>query len=670
MADRPPIGKSAAFISGKSIISYIGTHFLFFSRPRSSISSKSTYVSYTGFAPKTDFVRPPKKKGNPVITRYPPPPGYQGPYQGSQGGPQALAQGAYPQGYQQPNFQQPPAQGYAQQPGQYQAPAYQQQGAYPQAQGYQQGYPAQGYQANQTGYQAPAQGYQQPYPPQQGAYQGYPAPVAAQPDPNATPYQQPAQAWQQPYQQPYPANGSGYGSQPPQESEPPPAPIPACRSTEQSISVKSEAGTAESNGGKELYLEWDDWDFDFDGAIWPKGNELIDPNFSLGVLIWHPPKQVTRALPSTHHEANENALRPPPPKLGNGESVSIYFDLHNTYEAFLNVRETDDWPHVRDDPAFVEFPKGPCDMIRIEDVCQNRYRDWADVETEVNPRKENSDSIMDNLEQALESGQNSSGGKATPSSGNKLATYVKAEPVSPISKSQEGILASLGVTGPAKPVQDTQGPFPPPPRANLEAPQEQPFENSFENRHEPATTPSRTLRLGYGYPYKKRANTYRRSNIDGMPPRANSYGGYRNNNYGPPQQRNYGSMSLPRPPPPPPQQPPYGSRRGSQSYGRGNGRGTFNESRRSSTQSDGSHRTLAGSDFGEDDTNNAATNGADVDAKMRGNSFSNPCLERTESSTSRKRSYDDGEPEEEKLRQQDDMPRNKRRQPQVAAAYG
>jgi len=41
-----------------------------------------------------------------------------------------------------------------------------------------------------------------------------------------------------------------------------------------------------ANGSKpgELYLAWDDWDFDFDGAIWPKGNEPIDPNLSLGVI--------------------------------------------------------------------------------------------------------------------------------------------------------------------------------------------------------------------------------------------------------------------------------------------------------------------------------------------------------------------------------------------------
>jgi len=33
-----------------------------------------------------------------------------------------------------------------------------------------------------------------------------------------------------------------------------------------------------------LYLGWDDWDFDFDGAIWPKGNDQIDPNLSIGII--------------------------------------------------------------------------------------------------------------------------------------------------------------------------------------------------------------------------------------------------------------------------------------------------------------------------------------------------------------------------------------------------
>ena len=33
----------------------------------------------------------------------------------------------------------------------------------------------------------------------------------------------------------------------------------------------------------------DDWDFDFDGPIWPKSNEPVDPQWSLGVISMYPP---------------------------------------------------------------------------------------------------------------------------------------------------------------------------------------------------------------------------------------------------------------------------------------------------------------------------------------------------------------------------------------------
>ncbi|KAF2803059.1 uncharacterized protein BDZ99DRAFT_526805 [Mytilinidion resinicola] len=580
--------------------------------------------------------RPAKKKGNPVITRYPPPPGYQGPYQGSQPGYQA-PQGGYPQGYQQPNYQQPAAQGYPQQAAGYQAPAnYQQPAAYQQPQTYSQGYSAQAYTQPHAAYQAPAQGYQQ-HQSYQAAYQGYHqtgAPAAAPADPNAAAYQQSAQAWQAPYQQPYPPNANGYSSQPPHDPNATPVPASVQPGTEKSISIQSENASVDPNDQKpDLYLGWDDWDFDFDGAIWPKGNEPIDPNLSLGVLIWHPPKQVTRALKSTFDEAEEDALKPPKPKLGNGESCSIYFGLRNSYEARLDVRQTDDWEHVCDDPVFTKFPVGETEMIRIDDVIRNRDRpDWEHLDDELrfgrDEDRKNSDwNIMDNLEQALESGQTSAG---------KSAPSVKPERgLNRLTQGQEDLLLKLGVTG---------SPTPADPDVQVAV--------SLDAQEERVRTPSHPPR----------------SYEDRRPPsRSHSYGGYRKNSYGPPsQQRAYSSMSHPRPPPPP-RSPPFGSWKRRQSYDRTNGNGAF-DGTHESPKSDGSHRTLAGSDFGGDD-NNTVANDPEIDAKPQVGSFAEPRLDRTDSSTSRKRSYDDGEPEE-KLRQHDDFtPRYKRRQPQVAAAY-
>ncbi|KAJ4366025.1 hypothetical protein N0V95_000251 [Ascochyta clinopodiicola] len=197
----------------------------------------------------------------------------------------------------------------------------------------------------------------------------------------------------------------------------------------------------------ELYLAWDDWDFDFDGAIWPKSNEPVDPNLSLGVIIWHPAKQMTRALPATFEEAEEQSLKPTPEKLGNGESVSIYFTANNSHEAFLDVRQTDDWDYVRDDPAFVMFTDEEMqnNLVPVEDCIAQRDRLDEPVDADAKAgdavMQEADWSIMDHLEQAL----------STSGEDSKTAALTRTDaPVNP--QTQEDILASLGVTGLPKPV--------------------------------------------------------------------------------------------------------------------------------------------------------------------------------------------------------------------------
>jgi hypothetical protein len=176
---------------------------------------------------------------------------------------------------------------------------------------------------------------------------------------------------------------------------------------------------------------------------------------------------MTRALPSTYAEAEEQALRPPAEKLGNGESVSIYFTLENSHEAFLNVRQTDDWPNVMDDPIFVEFPDINVELTSLEDVIANRDRpDWS-IEEVVQDRedREITDSnwnVMDNLEQALTSGQHSAN---EPESGARdKSDSPHAQPSAAKDQSQEDILAQLGVTGSPKPVYPTPGPAYMPPQ--------------------------------------------------------------------------------------------------------------------------------------------------------------------------------------------------------------
>jgi hypothetical protein len=196
-----------------------------------------------------------------------------------------------------------------------------------------------------------------------------------------------------------------------------------------------------------------DWEFEFDGAIWPRTNEPVDPKLSLGIIHWYPPRQVTRALPSTFEEAEKQSLEAPAPKLENGESVSMYFTADNTYYRFLDVRQTDLWPIIKNDPAFVVFP--PADQIEfipIDECVARRYRPDEPLEEvqeeeveEVEEVKdeetqESSYNVMDGLEQAL----------SEDTANAKEASPVE-EKETTLDQKQEDILAKLGVTGTPKP---------------------------------------------------------------------------------------------------------------------------------------------------------------------------------------------------------------------------
>ena len=37
-------------------------------------------------------------------------------------------------------------------------------------------------------------------------------------------------------------------------------------------------------GRSSFYSSADDWGFDFDGALWPKGNDAVDPALSIGII--------------------------------------------------------------------------------------------------------------------------------------------------------------------------------------------------------------------------------------------------------------------------------------------------------------------------------------------------------------------------------------------------
>lgn len=381
-----------------------------------------------------------------------------------------------------------------------------------------------------------------------------------------------------------------------------------------------------SSDRPQLFLGWDDWDFDFDGAIWPKSNEPIDPNLSLGVIIWHPAKQMTRALPSTFAEAEEQSSQPAPEGLDNGESVSMYFTAENSHEAFLNVRQTDEWENIRDDPVFVVFMDDEMkhNLIPLEDCVAQRDRsDEASDDLSQDEDQEMCDAtwdIMENLEQALSS-----------TNGYSKSEQRKREEPAPAYTTQEDILAKLGVTGAPKPPSDE--------RMSPSLP--------MQDVKSTATLPEKPFIA----PHSKHP---------GAPstlPRSQSYNGLQTSGHGPTYQRPYGAtlssaIARPPPPPPPPEQPRYDPWNAPQSSNHG-----FDGSRGSPALSEGSNRTMVGSDFGSEKPGGS----------NEPESSTVPSLQRSDSSFSRKRSYEDAD-QGGKLRQQDDYSKRKRRS-QVDAAY-
>jgi hypothetical protein len=175
---------------------------------------------------------------------------------------------------------------------------------------------------------------------------------------------------------------------------------------------------------------------------------------SLGVIVWHPAKQVTRALPSTFAEAEEQALKPIPERLGNGESVSIYFTAENSHEAFLNIRQMEEWDLIKDDPVFVVFTDEDMSqhLVTLEDCIAQRDRPDELITSTKKEEDEVMDevdwSVMDNLEQAL-------------STGGAEAKHEQTDqgPRAMHNQTQEDILAMLGVTGSPKPLSDEHRSF-------------------------------------------------------------------------------------------------------------------------------------------------------------------------------------------------------------------
>ncbi|KAF2166101.1 hypothetical protein M409DRAFT_55443 [Zasmidium cellare ATCC 36951] len=406
--------------------------------------NNSQFPSYQGQGQHYSGPPPAKKsRGNgPIITRYPPPPGYRPPPQpqppfGQQAGWQpGYPQPAYP-GYQQPPYQQFPQPQYQPQP-------------YPQQQGY---------------FPPPQQGWQQPVTTPQSA------PPLWQPPSNAMNHNA-----RRHNSAPFPISGpliDGNGD-----------PMPPM---------------------DDVMTTGDELEHEFDGECYfARHPDEINLELSLGLIEWKAPLPTKRALPATFGEAELEALAPRQPLPTDGESISEYFSGIKRDEAFLSVRQTDSWEDIKNSLIFKEFSVVCSEVITLAELLE-KYRcrydpKWAeadrfsarsitpDLDREPTPaddrstmevderqasfgatreRSEPANGILDDLEQALRPTSRGSVHHHRHSRNNSVSSQNLSRP-KPLpavrDQSQEEILAALGVTGSPKTVYQTPGPaFGPPP---------------------------------------------------------------------------------------------------------------------------------------------------------------------------------------------------------------
>lgn len=101
--------------------------------------------------------------------------------------------------------------------------------------------------------------------------------------------------------------------------------------------------------------------------------EAIQPELSLGVIVWHPAAPRQRPLPSVYAEAELEALAPTALTKKEEECISRYFTSDKVHEVELSVKQTDEWEQVKDDLIFVEFAPS-CEVVPIHQVIANRDR--------------------------------------------------------------------------------------------------------------------------------------------------------------------------------------------------------------------------------------------------------------------------------------------------------
>lgn len=407
--------------------------------------------------PLTGDTRPPpakKSKGNPVITRYAPPPGYvpgqPGPWQQHYG----FSQPSYPS-YPQPPFNS--TQPYPQTP-----------------------WPGPHQQIS------PAMNYSQSH--------SSLSPLGA------SDYSAAALAWQTPASASAPQSALAY--------EPRPMSFHGTKRRHRSAPYSqghswTTGGVLDGNGDpmppRDLMdSQPEELESDFDAECYfARYPDEIDQALSIGFIEWHPALPTKTPLPSTFKEADLDAIAERKPKTLDDDCISIYFTKEKRDECFLSVRQTALWEEVKEDPIFREFPVVPSQIITMsellemyrdrpdpvwaagtpdasreatpDEMCQSQddveidHHSWGKHSTDRNDRvcsNERACSVASEQLNGYRHGSHSRSHSRTASvsstAGERITRPVPLPPVR--DQNQEDLLAALGVTGSPKLVYQTPGP--------------------------------------------------------------------------------------------------------------------------------------------------------------------------------------------------------------------
>jgi len=199
-----------------------------------------------------------------------------------------------------------------------------------------------------------------------------------------------------------------------------------------------------------FYDGWDDGEFEYGGALWiPQKGDSSQDSLSLGQYIWHGPQLITKAVSVKIDEMVEVATVEQKYDSNHFVIASKYYHTedsegHEYVHTFQRIRDKDEWKERKDDPLYKTFTHAELheDVYTLDEVFQQCL---------ARPKE-----IPVDMEAFLEANLTGYFNGTKGGSGKNLEA--------------ENVLASLGVTGSAKPVFATPFPAYNPPPAETSSP--------------------------------------------------------------------------------------------------------------------------------------------------------------------------------------------------------